>query len=229
MFHYTTAAVAILYAVFATGAPTKSAPPAWPNSANNLDLIQKLELAPTAVDRMALLSDSDFIYDFLNPPESAITTGKGGHTVKADRKDFPALIGTGVSMTLGFLGPCGFNTSHIHPRSSQINVVVQGKLGTEFIAEKDARAISGTLEKFQMTVFAMGATHTEFNPDCDDAVFVAGFASEDPGVEQLAQTLFSLDPKLVQVDLGVQTINGEDFEELREGCLRMSRWVWRAV
>jgi len=165
---------------------------------------------------MALLSDSDFIYDFLNPPESAITTGKGGHTVKADRKDFPALIGTGVSMTLGFLGPCGFNTSHIHPRSSQINVVVQGKLGTEFIAEKGARAISGTLEKFQMTVFAMGATHTEFNPDCDDAVFVAGFASEDPDVEQLAQTLFSLDPKLVQADLGVQTINGEDIEEFRD-------------
>ena len=91
---------------------------------------------------MALLSDSDFIYDFLHPPASAITTGKGGHTVKADRKDFPALIGTligtGVSMTLGFLGPCGFNTPHIHPRSSQINAVVQGKLGTEFIAENGA-------------------------------------------------------------------------------------------
>ena len=67
-----------------------------------------------------------------------------------------------------------------------------------------------------MTVSPTGATHTEFNPDCDDAVFVAGFASEDPGVEQLAQTLFSLDPKLVQVDLGVQTINGEDIEELRD-------------
>jgi hypothetical protein len=217
MIHFTTAAVAILWAVFAAGAPTHPAPSSPPGgSANNLDLIDKLQLAPTAVDRLALLKDEDFIYDFLNPPASAITKGKGGHTVKADRKDFPALIGTGVSMTLGFIGPCGFNTPHIHPRSSQINVVVKGKLGTEFIAENGARAISGVLETFQMTVFPMGATHTEFNPDCDDAVFVAGFASEDPGVEQLAQTLFSLDPELVKADLGVDTINGEDIEEFRD-------------
>ena len=152
----------------------------------DLDLITKLELAPTAVDRIALLSDSDFVYDFNDPPSDAITPGKGGRTVKADRKDFPALIGTDVSMTLGFIGPCGFNTPHTHPRSSQINVIVQGRLGTEFIAENGARPISNTLEKFQMTVFPKGAAHTEYNPDCDDAVFVAGFASEDPGVEQLA-------------------------------------------
>jgi hypothetical protein len=206
MFHFTTAAVALLFAAFANGAPTQNHPThpnPGPGPANNLDLISKLSLAPTAVDRIALLTDSDFIYDFLNPPASAITTGKGGHTVKADRKDFPALIGTGVSMTLGFLGPCSFNTPHIHPRSSQINVVVKGRLGTEFIAENGARAVSGTLGMFQMTVFPMGATHTEFNPDCEDAVFVAGFASEDPGVEQLAQTLFSLNPDLVKADLGV--------------------------
>ena len=220
--HHTAAAVALLCTVFAAGAPTNRSHPSTqshpgpPGSANDLDLISKLELAPTAVDRIALLDDSDFIYDFLNPPASAITQGKGGHTVKADRKDFPALIGTGVSMTLGFIGPCGFNTPHIHPRSSQINVVVKGKLGTEFIAENGARPVSGMLEEFQMTVFPMGATHTEFNPDCDDAVFVAGFASEDPGVQQVAQTLFSLDPELVKADLGLDTINGEDIEEFRD-------------
>ena len=181
----------------------------------DLDLITKLQLAPTAVDRIALLSDSDFVYDFNDPPSDAITAGKGGRTVKADRKDFPALIGTDVSMTLGFIGPCGFNTPHTHPRSSQINVIVQGRLGTEFIAENGARPISNTLEKFQMTVFPKGAAHTEYNPDCDDAVFVAGFASEDPGVEQLAQTLFDFDPELVQADLGVQTINGESIEEFK--------------
>ena len=222
MLRYSSVAVVLLAAFLAAAAPTGPASNSGPGpantstSANNLDLVARLELAPTAVDRIALLSDQDFIYDFLNPPTSAITTGKGGHTVKADRKDFPALIGTGVSMTLGFIGPCGFNTPHIHPRSSQINVVVQGRLGTEFIAENGARAIPGMLEKFQMTVFPMGATHTEFNPDCDDAVFVAGFASEDPGVEQLAQTLFGLSPELVKADLGVQTINGEDIEEFRD-------------
>lgn len=215
---------ALLSAVLSSAAPTAPSSyqaPASNNtstSANNLDLITKLELAPTAVDRIALLSDADFLYDFKNPPANTTTTGKGGHTVKADRKAFPALIGQGVSMTLGFIGPCGFNTPHVHPRSSEINVIVQGRLGTEFVAENGARPISNTLEQYQMTVFPKGATHTEFNPDCEDAVFVAGFASEDPGVEQSAQTLFELEPELVSSVLGVQTINGEDVGKF-EGML----------
>ena len=66
-----------------------------------------------------------------------------------------------------------------------------------------------------MIVFPKGATHTEFNPDCTDATFVAGFASEDPGAEQSTQTLFSLEPDLVGAVIGVQTTNGEDVEKFR--------------
>ena len=126
------------------------------STANNLDLISKLELAPTAADRvntLLALGDDQFVYDFLAPPDGATTTGLGGHTVKSDRKTFPALIGTGVSMTLGFIGPCGFNTPHVHPRSSQINVVVEGKLATEFVTENGVDPIGpNVLDKFQMTV-----------------------------------------------------------------------------
>ena len=190
--------------------------PAESNStANNIDLIQQLELAPTAKDRFSLLTDTDFVYDFLAPPPGdAVTTGKGGHTVKADRKLMPALIGTGVSMTLGFIGPCGFNTPHVHPRSSQINVVVEGSLQTLFVPENGVDPIGpNLLDKFQMTVFPQGSTHMEWNPNCEPAVFVAGFASEDPGVEQSAQTLFELPEEVVQADLGVTTLNGESIAE----------------
>ena len=132
------------------------------SSANNQDLIDKLELAATAEDRINLLDASDFLYDFnYPPPGDAITAGMGGHTVKADRKLFPALIGTGVSMTLGFINPCGFNTPHVHPRSSQINVVVEGQLKTQFVAENGVDPIFNTLDKFQMTVFPKGSVHTE--------------------------------------------------------------------
>ena len=68
------------------------------------ELIHQLELAPTAADRVNMLSDSDFIFDFLAPPPNSTITGKGGHAVAANRMSFPALIGTGVAMTLGFLG-----------------------------------------------------------------------------------------------------------------------------
>ena len=90
-----------------------------PSNSGNFQLINDLQSAVTASDRIALLPlDSDHVYDFLNPPnDDAITTGLGGHTVKADRKDFPALIGNGVSMTVGFIEPCGFNTPHVSPPS----------------------------------------------------------------------------------------------------------------
>ena len=184
--------------------------------ANNKDLIQSLELAATAKDRINLITnDADFVYDFNNPPSSAVTTGKGGHTVRADREVFPPLIGTGVSMTVGFLGPCGFNTPHTHPRSSEINIAVKGSLITEFTLENGAHSVSNRLDTNQMTVFPQGAIHTEFNPDCYDAVFVAGFASEDPGVQQAAQTFFGLNDDIVKAALGQDTFAGEDVDKVR--------------
>jgi hypothetical protein len=37
------------------------------------------------------------------------------------------------------------------------------------------------------TVFPQGAIHFEMNPSCEEAMFVAGFNGEDPGVNQVAQ------------------------------------------
>jgi hypothetical protein len=191
------------------------------STAGNITLIQSLELAPTAVDRIDLLNNSfDWLYDFLNPPSDPnlkpITQGLGGRTVKADRKTFPALIGTGVSMTVGLLGPCGLNTPHTHPRSAELNIAVQGRLIAEFIAENGAPTIRNIIDTFQATVFPQGALHTEMNPDCEPATFVAGFASEDPGVQQAAQTLFDIDDDLLEAAfLSDFTFDGVDIDQFR--------------
>jgi hypothetical protein len=122
-------------------------------------------------------------------------------------------------MTLGFLDACGFNTPHTHPRSSEINVVVQGQLSTEYILENGATPISNTINQFQMTIFPQGAVHTEFNPTCDKAVFVAGFASEDPGVQQSAQTFFGLQDEIIRGALGVgdnAAFDGKSLDAFRD-------------
>ncbi|KAI7335399.1 hypothetical protein KC315_g3281 [Hortaea werneckii] len=194
------AIVTATLAASAAAAPALASSPLYRRqsneTANNLDLIHNLELAPTAADRVNMLTAEDFKYDFLAPPSNAVTTGQGGRTVRSDSRVFPALIGTGVSMTVGFIGPCGFNTPHTHPRSSEINIIVEGRLGTEFVAENGVKPISNTLNKYQMTVFPQGALHTEFNPDCEDAA--------------------SLGSALVKADLGVKTINGQSIEEFRQ-------------
>lgn len=187
-------------------------------TADNSALIAQLETAATAVDRLALLpAHADHVYDFQNPPNSsAITMGKGGRTVKADRKTFPALVGTSLSSTLGFLGPCGFNTPHTHPRSAEFNLIVQGRLVTEFVAENGAPLIRNEISQYQATVFPQGALHTEYNPDCTPAVFAASFANEDPGVLQAAQSMFSLDADLIEAAFDSDfTFDGADINTFR--------------
>lgn len=181
-----------------------------------MNLIRQLELAPTAADRHNLLPESSqWLYDFNSPPTAAITESTGGRTVKADPGTFPATIGNGVSMTVGFIGPCGFNTPHTHPRSSEFNIVVEGRLETQFQAENGVKPIENTLNKFQATIFPMGAIHTEFNPDCGNATFIAGFGNQDPGVLQSAQSFFGLNDEIVKAALAVDTINGADIDAFK--------------
>ncbi|MCJ1260997.1 hypothetical protein MMC22_000861 [Lobaria immixta] len=189
---------------------TNSSRPPVNSLANNLALVQSLFLAPKAVDRIKMIpQDSDFVFDFLNPPpNSSATAGFGGSAVSADRVSFPPLVSTNTAMTVGFLGPCGFNTPHTHPRSAELNILIEGSMTTQFIQENGARPVTNTLIPMQMTVFPLGSMHTEYNPDCSPAKFVASFANEDAGVQQEAQTFFGLDPSVVQAAIG----NGFAFE-----------------
>ncbi|KAL4983284.1 RmlC-like cupin domain-containing protein [Aspergillus falconensis] len=193
--------------------------PVNPRSGNK-ELITSLLLAPTQADRAALLTEpGDYIFDFTEAgaPGGSEAKGLGGFSVAAHSKTFPALIGNGAAMTLGFLGPCGMNTPHVHNRATELNVVVKGRLVTNFILENGVSPVENTLDLYQMAVFPQGAIHQEFNPDCGETVFVAGFNDADPGVNQVAQGLFGLRGDVVQATLGgIQTFNGQDIESFRE-------------
>ncbi|KAJ7656259.1 RmlC-like cupin domain-containing protein [Mycena polygramma] len=174
------------------------------------DEVAKLRLDPTAVDRINDLSDQQFVFDFLNPP-GGVTTGAAGHTVTATSGTFPAVVGNGVAMTVGFLGPCGINTPHTHPRATEINFSVNGTLRTGMLSENGARFVVNSLPPGSMTVFPQGAIHFEMNDGCEPAMFVAAFNGEDPGVLSIAQRFFGLPVDIVDVtmgEIGVQQVEG---------------------
>ncbi|KAI0069312.1 RmlC-like cupin [Artomyces pyxidatus] len=164
-------------------------------------LVASLRQAPTEVDRMNLLQDSDLLFNFLAPP-SGVTTGSGGHTVAATSGNFPGVVGNGVSMTIGFLGPCGMNTPHTHPRATEINFSLNTTLRGGVLVENGARFIDVEIAPGSATVFPQGAIHFEMNPSCEPAMFVAGFNNEDPGVQQVGQRYFGLPPDIVGAALG---------------------------
>ncbi|KAJ7251293.1 RmlC-like cupin [Mycena rebaudengoi] len=175
------------------------------------DAVAQLRLAPTAVDRInALSNDKQFVFDFFNPT-AGISTGAGGHTVTATSGTFPAVVGNGIAMTIGFLGPCSINTPHTHPRATEINFSVNGTLRTGMLSENGARFVMNELPPGSMTVFPMGAIHFEMNEGCEPAMFVAGFNAEDPGVLSLAQRFFGLPYEIVDA-----TMNGLGLQQYKE-------------
>ncbi|KAJ7776383.1 RmlC-like cupin domain-containing protein [Mycena metata] len=179
------------------------------------DLVSELRLDPTQVDRINTLSDdTEYVYDFFNPT-TGIVTGAAGHTVTATSGTFPAVIGNGVAMTIGFLGPCAMNSPHTHPRAAEINFSVNGTLRTGMLAENGARFVVNQLPPGSMTIFPQGAIHFEQNIGCEPAMFVAAFNGEDPGVLQMAQRFFGLPVDIVQA-----TLNGLGIVEV-EGLAQM--------
>jgi len=178
--------------------------------------------ALSAADRFALLpNDSQFVFDFGNPNAKG-KGGKGGDLVVANRKFFPPLVGTGSAMAVGFLGPCGFNTPHVHPRSVELQIVVSGTVKTEMVPENGVlnanntrRVISNTLTAFQMQPFYQGSVHTQFNPSCtENATFIASFSAEDFGVGQVPDELFALSDDVLAASFG-QAIDAADLDKFR--------------
>jgi len=74
--------------------------------------------------------------------------------------------------------------------------------------------ITTTINPFQMTPFYQGSVHTQFNPDCTDAIFVAAFANEDFGTGQIADETFALSDDVIAATFG-QSIAGEDVDTVR--------------
>lgn len=241
--HFTTVSSTLLFAAAALAAPSSKRsefgtpagtidesididavlPPVVPvnTRAGDPELIKRLMTAPTQVERFKLLDQpGDFVFDFLTDgtaPEGAESKGKGGFSIAATSETFPALIGNGAGMTVAFLGPCGMNVAHVHPRATELNIIVKGRLVTNFVMENTLDPIANTMDTFQMAVFPQGAIHQEFNPDCDDAIFVAGFDSADPGVNTVATNFFRLNGDVVSATLGgMETLNGADIESFRE-------------
>ncbi|RBA14419.1 cupin [Fusarium proliferatum] len=190
------------------------------SSAQGLGLSQLLMLADTAAERFDLLrDDTQFIFDF-NQRQGA--AGEGGNLTVANRKTFPALIGTGAGMAVGQIGPCGLNTLHVHPRSAELQLVVKGRLITEMAPENGVvdsdgkrRVIKNEVGLLQMTPFYQGSIHTQFNPDCTDAIFVASFASEDFGTGLVLDQTFAFADDVVAAAFG-QAVAGEDIDTFRE-------------
>ncbi|KAI0110075.1 RmlC-like cupin domain-containing protein [Daldinia grandis] len=208
----------VIPAPASTGSATSTGSPA---ASTGLSKVQQILLADTRADAVnnILKDDADFVFDFSKARKFG--PGKGGEVVLATRKAFPALTGTGIGMAVGFLGPCGFNTPHVHNRATELLIVIKGKVMSEMVvengvanADKKPRDIMNTIEELQATPYYMGALHTQFNPTCDNVTFIAPLSSDDFGVNSIAQAYFALEDDTIRAAAG-NHIDGADVDKFR--------------
>lgn len=197
-----------------SGAPTYS--PLTPAQIKTLQT--ELLLAASYKDKEQVLfppgsgSANNVSFQFVNSPG---TPPQDGSVIVGSVDSIPGLIGTHVAAAIGFIGPCGLNVPHLHPRGNEFLTVVSGTLIGAFLLELDGQfdgdipQVAMTLTNYTGMLFPQGHTHWQFNPTCEQAVFAAAFDSNDEGRFQVAQTFFSSKPdNVLTASLGDPTFLG---------------------
>ncbi|CAN1233672.1 Germin-like protein subfamily 1 member 18 [Linum perenne] len=140
----------------------------------------------------SLATIDDFTYSGLNFPRN--TDNKIGANLTVDQ--IPGLNTLGISLArLDYAPNGGLNPPHIHPRGTEILVVIQGTLYVGFVTSNpDNRLISKVLYPGDVFVFPIGLIHFQFNVDKAPAVAFAGLSSQNPGVITIANAVFGSNP-----------------------------------
>ena len=157
---------------------------------------------------MAVTAD-DFLLKGLDKPGNT-SNQLGVAVTQVFAMQLPGLNTLGISMArIDFAPYGGLNPPHTHPRATEILVVIEGTLYVGFITTAN-QLFSKTLEKGDVFVFPKGLVHFQQNVGPYNAVAISGLSSQNPGVQQIAKSLFgatnpAVDPsvlaKAFEIDL----------------------------
>uniref|UniRef100_A0A060T333 ARAD1A06292p n=1 Tax=Blastobotrys adeninivorans TaxID=409370 RepID=A0A060T333_BLAAD len=200
--------------------PRPSSPAPSRPDLSRYDLLRMLKEAPTQKARLDILlrfgGNDSFVFDFDFPPTESLLESDSGSLVTAFGEDWPAVFGTGLSMSMFTLGPCSLVPPHAHPRGEEAIFLTNGTILSQFMSESGVPLVSNTLESHQSTVYPMGAVHYEYNPTCETVQFVSSYNSDDPGFSVTAPSFFSMDDQAVMGALGNPPLSGADINALRQ-------------
>ncbi|EOY10765.1 Germin-like protein subfamily 1 member 18 [Theobroma cacao] len=144
-----------------------------------------------------LATAEDFFFSGLNVPRN--TTNPVGSVVTPVNVDQILGLNTlGISLVRIDYAPYGGqNPPHIHPRGTEILVVLEGTLYVGFVTSNpDNRLISKVLYPGDVFVFPIGLIHFQQNVGKTNAVAFAGLSSQNPGVITIANAVFGSNPPI---------------------------------
>ncbi|XP_038880093.1 germin-like protein subfamily T member 2 [Benincasa hispida] len=140
------------------------------------------------------VSADDFFFDGLskegntnNPFGFALTLG--------NVLTLPGLNTLGLSMNRIDLAPGGMNPPHLHPRASEIVIVLKGKVLVGFVTV-DNKYYHKVLRVGEVFIIPRALVHFQYNVGHKKAVVLAGFNSQLPGGVLVAGNLFASNPPI---------------------------------
>jgi oxalate decarboxylase/phosphoglucose isomerase-like protein (cupin superfamily) len=94
--------------------------------------------------------------------------------------------------------PGGTNPPHIHPRATEIGIVMKGELLVGIIGSLDSgnKLYSKVLRAGETFLIPHGLMHFQFNVGKTEASMVVSFNSQNPGIVFVPLTVFGSNPPI---------------------------------
>ncbi|XP_020157318.1 oxalate oxidase 1-like [Aegilops tauschii subsp. strangulata] len=154
----------------------------------------------------------DFLFLSKLPKAGNTSTPNGSDMTELDVAEWPGMNTLDVSMNRVDFPPGGTNPPHIHPRATEIGIVV-GVLGTGLLGSLDSgnKLYSRVVRAGETFLIPRGLMHFQFNIGKTEASMVVSFNSQNPGIVFVPLTLFGSNPpiptpvltKALRVEAGV--------------------------
>ncbi|GLT55209.1 hypothetical protein SLA2020_283560 [Shorea laevis] len=143
-----------------------------------------------------LATADDFFFSGLNTPRDT-STPLGSNVTLLNVDKILGLNTLGISLARIDFAPYGLNPPHIHPRATEILVVLEGTLYVGFVTSNpENRLFTKVLNAGDVFVFPIGLIHFQFNPGHTNAVAFAGLSSQNPGLITIANAVFGSNPPI---------------------------------
>lgn len=135
----------------------------------------------------------DFFYSGLNLPANTSNPYRAG--LKVAR--IAGLNTLGLTFArLDFL-PNGFIPPHYHPRGTEILTVLEGSFEVGFVTSYPNYVnIGKVLQKGDVFVVPVGLAHYQRNVGAANTVVLSAVNSQNPGIVEVAQTIFGAKPPI---------------------------------
>ncbi|XP_038699285.1 germin-like protein subfamily 1 member 16 [Tripterygium wilfordii] len=145
-----------------------------------------------------LVNASDFFLSGLNVPGD-VSNAVGSNVTAVSVNQLPGLNTLGVALVRIDYAPYGgLNPPHIHPRGTEILVVLEGTLYVGFVTSNadGNRLFAKTLNPGDVFVFPIGMIHFQLNIGKTPAVAFAGLSSQNFGLITIANAVFGSNPPI---------------------------------